>query len=255
MTWSLFSQSGVTPKSWAESVLKAGGWPTSNSNVQSLIAWALNEGGGGQYNPLNTTQTESGSSNFNNLGGGQGVQNYTSWSEGVTATVSTLNNGDYGSIVSDLKSGNGIGSNASSALSTWSGSGYSSIEATWSRAAQYMNGATAALPGGGTSTASKSPSSSSNPSNAVSILEWVTDPAAKLLTVASPVGDSLAAIGKEFASIGKFFDQLILPETWIRIGACIGGVIMFIIGFMVLMHADESIESAAGKVAAGAMAA
>ena len=107
------------------------------------------------------------------------------------------------------------------------------------------------------STKSSTSSSGSAPlSNAANILEWVTDPAGKLaLTVASPVGDSLAAIGKEFASIGKFFDQLILPETWIRIGACIGGVIMFIIGFMVLMHADESIESAAGKVAAGAMAA
>jgi hypothetical protein len=248
MAWSLFDQSAVTPKSWATSVLKAGNWPTSNANIQSLIAWALNEGGGGEYNPLNTTQTESGSSNFNNLGGGQGVQNYTSWSQGIGATVATLNNGSYPNILSDLASGNGIGSNASSNLETWSGSGYGGITGTWSEASKYMGGSATTIAGGGTGTSSASTSSTQATSTASDILDWITDPVKGTLDFATSVGDSLAAIGKEFESVGKFFDKLVMPETWIRIGAACGGVIFFVVGCMVLMHADTGAEEAVGAV-------
>lgn len=142
MSWSLFS-SGVEPLSWAQTTLKQGGWPATAENEQSLIAWALLEGGGGQFNPLNTSQTEPGSSGFNS----SAVQNYTSWDQGVQATVQTINEG-YPGIQSDLAAGHGLTGASASGLSKWSGGGYTSVQETWARAASYMHGKTAPLPGG-----------------------------------------------------------------------------------------------------------
>src|SRR5262244_1348196 len=145
MAWSLFSQSQVSPKSWAEAVLAAGGWPKTDANIQSMIAWALNEGGGGQFNPLNTTLSEPGASSFNSVN----VRNYTSWHQGVTATVATLQGSYYGDIRSALKSGKGLGSGYYSGLATWSGMGYSNVGGTWAQAGKYMSGQAVPLPGGG----------------------------------------------------------------------------------------------------------
>jgi hypothetical protein len=142
MAWSLFSQSQVSPLQWAQNVLQAGRWPISGANEQSFIAWALLEGGGGTYNPLNTTLPEPGAGCFNSVC----VRNYVSWGQGVTATVATLNGGYYPQIVADLRSGRGIG--ATPELATWSGGGYDSLAGTWAEAAQYMHGKTGPLPGG-----------------------------------------------------------------------------------------------------------
>src|SRR5215469_7391453 len=153
MAWSLFDQTQASPLSWATSVLKQGGWPVTTANQQSLIAWALLEGGGGSYNPLNTTQGPG--SNFNSVG----VKNFASWDQGVTNTVATINNGYYPNIVADLRSGAGLSGNASGNLQTWSGPGYSGIQSTWARAGSYLGGQTAALPGGtGSSSSSSGPS-------------------------------------------------------------------------------------------------
>jgi hypothetical protein len=95
-------------------------------------------------------------------------------------------------------------------------------------------------------------SSTSQSSLAGDIFNWITDPVKGAIGVATSAGDALTAIGKEFVGVGKFFDHLVMPETWIRLGAVMGGGILFIIGFMVLMHADEKVESVAGKVASGA---
>lgn len=139
----LFGQNKFTPNAWAQAILNAGKFPNSRANQQSLIAWALMEGGGGAYNPLNSALPWGGSSNFNNLGGGQGVQNYGSWKAGIAATVATMRNGFYPSILADLMSGHGIGANAGSNLHTWSGSGgYTGITGTWARAGGYMPRAT-----------------------------------------------------------------------------------------------------------------
>jgi hypothetical protein len=40
---------------------------------------------------------------------GSGVQSYTSWSQGLTATVATLNGGAYRGILAALKAGGGVG--------------------------------------------------------------------------------------------------------------------------------------------------
>jgi hypothetical protein len=94
-------------QSWAEALLQALNMPLTPSNVQAIMGWEAQEGGNwnnsATYNPLNTTQSETGS-----VGGGtQGnIQAYTSWGSGLQATVTTLTNGLYSGILSALKAGN-----------------------------------------------------------------------------------------------------------------------------------------------------
>jgi hypothetical protein len=119
--------SGVTPTSFAVSLLKGIGAPITPANVQSLITWQRMEGGNwnntARYNPLNTTQSMPGSYN---PGFSAGVQAYNSWQQGLDATIKTLSYPAYSDIISTLKAGNGLHGNISG-LSTWSGGGYSSI--------------------------------------------------------------------------------------------------------------------------------
>ncbi len=77
------------------------GAPLTAENYKLLAAWAQAEGGNATYNPFNTTQPAAGASNYNS----DGVKNYTSYDQGVQATVQTLNNGYYPGILSSLKAG------------------------------------------------------------------------------------------------------------------------------------------------------
>ncbi len=116
-----------TPQTFADTLLRQPGVaaPITASNEYALKVWALAEGGGagcpGQApfqspwqnsggpagNPLNTTQTEPGSSNWN----GVGVQIYqdgsgqTCWYWGVLATTQTITGpfGNYGPIITALR--------------------------------------------------------------------------------------------------------------------------------------------------------
>ena len=146
MAWSLFG-SGVTPKSWADAVLNYAHWPRTIANEQSLIAQAVIEGGGGTYNPLNTTLAAPGSTCFNNIC----VRNYSSWQTGVGATVRTIQGG-YPMMLSGLRGGLGY-ANASNDLHIWSSGtptgGYGSLAGGWTRAAGYLGGKSAPLPKGG----------------------------------------------------------------------------------------------------------
>ena len=144
MAWSLFS-SGISPLSWATALLRSLGAPTTSANEQSIIAWALNEGGGGNFNPLNTTLPAAGASCFNSVC----VRNYTSWQQGIQATVGTLQSNFYNDIRAALQSGQGLGSGNFGGLSKWSGGGYSNVAGNWSKAAQFMSGKAVPLPGGG----------------------------------------------------------------------------------------------------------
>jgi hypothetical protein len=96
---------GFTRQSWAAALLAALGISPTQQAISNIVAWETQEGGhwnnSATYNPLNTTQHAPGSSV---MGGGSsaGVQAYTSWTEGLQATVQTLHNGDYGGILSNL---------------------------------------------------------------------------------------------------------------------------------------------------------
>jgi hypothetical protein len=121
-----------SPQTFADALFVYAGVdaPATGSNEAALEVWERAEGGGagcpGQRpftqpwaysagpagNPLNTTQREPGSTNWNNLGGGIGVQifanfdNRTCWYWGMTATGTTLLNGFYGPILSVLRKPN-----------------------------------------------------------------------------------------------------------------------------------------------------
>ena len=120
-----------SPQQWASALLGALGDPTTGANIGSLVNWAAREGGNwhntAYYNPINTTQVMPGSTAMNKLGGGVGVQAYTSWQQGIQATVKTLQNGLYGDILAAFQTGQGLGTGYFPSLLKWSGGAYSSI--------------------------------------------------------------------------------------------------------------------------------
>ena len=103
----------VTRASWAHSLLSALDVPITSQNLAIIVGWATAEGGAGpqfgvpaniaSYNPLNTTQTEPGS--VGTPGNVPPVQAYANWAQGLQATVTTLNNGNYPDILDMLQSG------------------------------------------------------------------------------------------------------------------------------------------------------
>lgn len=115
---------------FAQAVLAGIGAPINQSNIQYIQAQAAAENTYAKNNPLATTQPYNGSTLFNNLGNGQGVQNYKTFGDGVSATVATLTNGRYNGIVSDLQKGTfspaQIASRNTSELAVW-GTGASAV--------------------------------------------------------------------------------------------------------------------------------
>lgn len=101
---------------FGQAVLNDLGDPQTSQNLLFLQAWSQAEGGTASYNPFNTTQRMPGSSSYNNVG----VQNYTSFDQGVAATVKTLTNGRYADILRGLSSGTSAISTAESpSLAVW----------------------------------------------------------------------------------------------------------------------------------------
>jgi hypothetical protein len=114
---------------WTQVLIDMGA-PVTQANIQGLNAWSEREGGGGRWNPLNTTRPAPGSSSFNSVG----VQNYPSMAVGAQATADSIRNGRYPSIVAAFQSGSafqmlvsgGQGS-IGQQLRTWSGGGYNNV--------------------------------------------------------------------------------------------------------------------------------
>jgi hypothetical protein len=94
-----------TPYDFAVALLSALGDPLTPQNVGAIVSWEKAEGGNwnspAKYNPLNTTRRMPGSRSVTAVG----VQAYTSWQQGLSATVQTLQAGSYSNILSALKSG------------------------------------------------------------------------------------------------------------------------------------------------------
>lgn len=110
----------VTQVTWAQAFLKALNMRLTADNVAAIVAWEMAEGGHwfntARFNPLNTSQPMPGARTFNS----HGVKIYTSWSQGLRATVITINNGLYGGILAALRAGNdGQAVAAAVAASPW----------------------------------------------------------------------------------------------------------------------------------------
>lgn len=117
----------VSQQGWIKDLLSALGAPASAANISSIVDWMAHEEPTSDWshwnNPMNSTQQLTGSQSMNSVG----VQSYPSLSEGLRATVSTLNNGLYEDILLQLRAGNGLRSGAEQGLSTWSNGGYTSV--------------------------------------------------------------------------------------------------------------------------------
>jgi len=92
--------SGFTQEDFAKAVITGlGGTPTSQA-IQDLVFWEGKEGGNwsntAKFNPLNTSYQTAGSTNYNTGKAGSGVQAYTSWQQGINATIATLTGANAG---------------------------------------------------------------------------------------------------------------------------------------------------------------
>lgn len=216
-----------TREQWARAFLGALGnnHPTQNV-VNWVVAWTRFEsatGRGASYNLLNTTQREAGSTVFNSVG----VQNFTSFSQGVQANAATLENGRYPALLDALRTNNesalGFGqsspsSGVLSALNTWCGScGYGNQFVSISG-----QGLTDQFPGttGGTSI----PSSSTQSSQGASSSGSPTPPDIGSSILSALGLPSPSAVASAFQSIGLFM---------------FGGILI-LMGFVVLFVREES---------------
>lgn len=100
---------GYTPLTFAVAVLRGIGAPVTRQNVQGLVGWQKAEGGhwnnNARYNPLNTTRKPA-TGSYANVGTQGDIKSYTSWQQGLAATIATLKNGLYGNILAAFKKGN-----------------------------------------------------------------------------------------------------------------------------------------------------
>jgi hypothetical protein len=126
------SASGTTAQEFWSQVLLDMGAPVTTSNIQALSAWSEREGGGGNWNPLNTTRPEPGSTGLK--GNPDGVQNYTSLTQGAQATADSIRNGRYPTILAAFMTGaafpalvGGGQGPIGAQLRTWSGGGYNNV--------------------------------------------------------------------------------------------------------------------------------
>jgi hypothetical protein len=93
----------TTRQEWAIALLDFGGWPLSAEKVIGIVAWGVAEGSEATWNPLDTTQSAPGASDYNSAG----VKNYPSQTIGIEATYATLHNGDYPKILACLSDPSG----------------------------------------------------------------------------------------------------------------------------------------------------
>jgi hypothetical protein len=75
--------------------------PSTEYNLLWMKLWRDAEGASATYNPWNSTQKKNGSTKYNGIG----VQNYFSFQDGLDATISTMTNGKYSTILKALKKG------------------------------------------------------------------------------------------------------------------------------------------------------
>jgi hypothetical protein len=88
----------------------------------------------------------------------------------------------------------------------------------------------------------------SGDASAASLWTWITDPLKLTYSGVAGTGDALMTIGKDFAGIAKFFEILVQPGTWIRVGACLAGIMMFLGGMWVLRMQMQEDHTGGGRI-------
>ena len=105
------SLGNVTEAQWAFDLLTFLNLPITSPNLTAVTSWEIQESGdpanAGENNPLNTTQSWPGATDFNSFGpnGEYHVKNYPTLEAGIQATAAALHNGDYVGVLAALQSG------------------------------------------------------------------------------------------------------------------------------------------------------
>lgn len=113
---------------WGVAICRALKAPVTLDNVYTFAGWFAEEGGGGENNPMNSTE-----GNYPDTPGSWNVdhvKDYPTPQIGVAETVATLQNGYYPAIVAAFRAGVGLGhpgASAAAELGEWSGGGYHAL--------------------------------------------------------------------------------------------------------------------------------
>jgi cell wall-associated NlpC family hydrolase len=105
--------------------------PTADT-LAFVVAWQAGENTTAAYNPLATTQNADGATCFNYINGKCGVKNYTSYEQGLQATIETITNGYYQHIWYGLQTNQPDIALNDQELATW-GTGRGNVEQGWIR--------------------------------------------------------------------------------------------------------------------------
>ncbi len=236
----------ATQDQWAQAFLNTGGWPVTAQNLAAVVAWMQGEGTAAVFNPLATTLPEPGATAFNS----SGVQNYTSPSQGVIASVDTVKNTPaYAGINAALMAGTSAQNVANAVVSTgtWTGSVfYSTLNQVLSNytgnSQSPFNGlANMATQDAGAAVGGVGPLTGNN----------------GLLTSNPITGQPIAALSWT-SSLGTALGDLTSSSWWTRIGiGFLGGALVIggIIIFISTSNTGKKLESTAATAAASGVAA
>ena len=212
-----------TRAQWAGDFLRAIG--NSNPNplvVNWVVGWSRFEtgaGAGAAYNLLNTTQRETGSTDFNNVG----VQNFTSYTQGIDANAQVLQNGYYPELYQALATNNinalmNPNTSIQAELNTW-GTGWKNWGVTGQGGGDTFSGTPATISG------SSNPGLTTLKSNAPLIgplIDWLNNFVGQAAGLLSWVTNPIRII-KLVVGVGLLLLSM-LVFVWPRIGEQVAGV-------------------------------
>lgn len=230
---------GFSRWSFAGDVLDAIGVTTSGqdgqANIVTMLAWQKAEGTSAKFNPYATTQREQGSTTL--PGNSSGVQEYTSWHDGVAATATTLQNGSYGAILQALRSGAGAQAVAQAVgRSPWGTNGQlmGQVAAGWGNGRgagviQSIGYGGSSVPGAG--------------GGSIGVGDIPI------------VGGVVNGITSTATSVASFLGALTERSTWLRIAEIVAGLALGLGGLFLLgrILIAEQAGSLVGTVAKGAL--
>lgn len=244
---------------WEGDVLRAIGAPTTAANVAFLDTWQRYEGGSAAFNPLNTTQNESGATDYNSVG----VKNYPSAKVGAKATASTLTNGFYPDVVAALRSGNPQPSQAVEAqIRTWGTSGFADALAGGTKPARgSSSGQVAKSSGSGSFTGRSRPTSSGGGGGGggggiTGAIEQGVATAA--LGPLGGVFEGLLGNASDVFGLLKAVMWLFSPTNWLRMVEFLTGMLLLASGVIglaaIFLSRNDTVRDAATTVGPGKLA-
>jgi hypothetical protein len=234
----------TTPLQWAHELERDLGDPQNPNNDAVLVAWAQLEGGhwhnSAYGNPLGTTKREPGSTSINSVG----VQRYTSWREGLAATVAMIRQGNMAGIAAALaKGGNPADTATAIGDSPWL-NGHTSAPGT---STAYGNRIISLLGRGYTpSPTQATPSPGSGSAAGIQNASLLTD---GLSTLVDPFGLLGGAAGAAGSVGGKIAGGLLgdvedyIGKFAIRAALVVFGAIFVLVGLSVLFRGGDTEHS------------